>query len=160
MFLWNTIYHFWISSFPFVVFNSPKFPVYLINNEGELNKALAFGYIYSRSGPQLCFQLLLFDKALHAFLKFYYNLFVFIERGGEREREERNINVWLLLVSPLLGTWPTTQAYALMPWLGIEPATLWFAGRHSIHWATPARASFNTFKAYSSVAFSTVPIVM
>ena len=25
------------------------------------------------------------------------------------------------------------------PWLGIEPATLWFPGQHSIHWATPAR---------------------
>ena len=25
-------------------------------------------------------------------------------------------------------------------WLGIEPATLWFSGRHSIHWATPAGA--------------------
>ena len=24
-------------------------------------------------------------------------------------------------------------------WLGIEPATLWFASQHSIHWATPAR---------------------
>ena len=24
-------------------------------------------------------------------------------------------------------------------WLGIEPGTLWFTGRHSIHWATPAR---------------------
>ena len=22
------------------------------------------------------------------------------------------------------------------PWLGIEPVTLWFTGRHSIHWAT------------------------
>ena len=27
-----------------------------------------------------------------------------------------------------------------VPWLGIEPATLWFADWHSIHWATPARA--------------------
>ena len=25
------------------------------------------------------------------------------------------------------------------PKLGIEPATLWFAGQHSIHWATPGR---------------------
>ena len=29
------------------------------------------------------------------------------------------------------------------PWWGIEPATLWFAGQHSIHWATPARAHFH-----------------
>ena len=27
-----------------------------------------------------------------------------------------------------------------VPWLGIKLAILWFAGRHSIHWATPARA--------------------
>ena len=27
-----------------------------------------------------------------------------------------------------------------VPWLAIEPATLWFAGQHSIHRATPARA--------------------
>ena len=26
---------------------------------------------------------------------------------------ERNIDVWLLLVCPLLGAWPTTQACAL-----------------------------------------------
>ena len=33
-----------------------------------------------------------------------------------------------------------------VPWLGIEPATLWFAGQQSIHWATPARV----FKYFSS----------
>ena len=27
-----------------------------------------------------------------------------------------------------------------VPWLGIEPATLWFTAWCSIHWATPARA--------------------
>ena len=30
-----------------------------------------------------------------------------------------------------------------MPWLRIELATFWFAGWHSIHWATPARVSFS-----------------
>ena len=30
-----------------------------------------------------------------------------------REARERNINVWLPLACPLLGTWPTTQACAL-----------------------------------------------
>ena len=39
---------------------------------------------------------------------------LFILRGEEREKDrERNINVWLPLVHPLLGTWPTTQAHAL-----------------------------------------------
>ena len=32
-------------------------------------------------------------------------------RGREREREE-NINVWMPLIYPLLGTWPATQACA------------------------------------------------
>ena len=37
-------------------------------------------------------------------------LFLFLEKGEDRER---NISVWLLLMRPLLGTWPTTQVYAL-----------------------------------------------
>ena len=45
------------------------------------------------------------------FFKDFIHLF-FRERGREGERE-RNINVWLPLACPLLGTWPTTQAYAL-----------------------------------------------
>ena len=39
---------------------------------------------------------------------------LFLEsREGRGKWKERNINVWLPLVCPLLGTWPTTQAYAL-----------------------------------------------
>ena len=41
-----------------------------------------------------------------------FYLFIFTERGREGERE-RNVNVWLSLMRPLLGTWPATQAYAL-----------------------------------------------
>ena len=38
----------------------------------------------------------------------------FLERGEGREKErKRNINVWLPLMRPLLGTWPITQACAL-----------------------------------------------
>ena len=41
-------------------------------------------------------------------------IYSFLERGEEKEKErERNINVWLPLVRPLLGTWPQTQACAL-----------------------------------------------
>ena len=40
-------------------------------------------------------------------------IYLFLERGERKEKEERNINVWLPLVHPLLGTWPTTQACAL-----------------------------------------------
>ena len=38
----------------------------------------------------------------------------FIFRGKRREKDrERNINVWLPLTLPLLGSWPATQAFAL-----------------------------------------------
>ena len=41
-------------------------------------------------------------------------IYLFLERWGGRENErERNITVWLPLVHPLLGSWPTTQACAL-----------------------------------------------
>ena len=41
-------------------------------------------------------------------------IFFSFERGEGREKEkERNINVWLPLTHPLLGTWPTTQPCAL-----------------------------------------------
>ena len=41
-------------------------------------------------------------------------IYLFVERGGRKEKEsERNINVWLPLTCPLLGTWPETHAYAL-----------------------------------------------
>ena len=47
------------------------------------------------------------------FKKRFYSFIYFGERErGEKERE-RNINVWLLFASPLLGIWPATQACAL-----------------------------------------------
>ena len=46
------------------------------------------------------------------FLKKTFYLFTFREKGREKERE-RNINVWLPLMHPLLGTWPATKACAL-----------------------------------------------
>ena len=42
------------------------------------------------------------------------SIYLFLERGEGREKEgEWNINVWLLVVHPSLGTWPATQACAL-----------------------------------------------
>ena len=49
---------------------------------------------------------------IYLFLKILFILF--LDRGEQKEKErERNISVWLLLVHPPLGTWPTTQACAL-----------------------------------------------
>ena len=73
----------------------------------------------------------------YIFLRFY--LFI-LDRGEGREKDkERNINVWLPLVHPLLGTWSGLQPRHV-PWLGIKMATLGFADRCSIHWDTPSRA--------------------
>ena len=41
-------------------------------------------------------------------------IYLFSERGGREKERDRNINVWLLLERPLLGTWHTTQACAPM----------------------------------------------
>ena len=64
-------------------------------------------------------------------------------KEGKREREiavcKRYLD-WLPLAHPQLGTWPTTRQ---VPRLGIKPATLQFAGGHSIHWATWARVDLN-----------------
>ena len=48
-------------------------------------------------------------------LQFFSFLSLFLDRGGGREKErERSINVWWPLTCPLLGSWPATQACALI----------------------------------------------
>ena len=61
------------------------------------------------SSCQTCFDLNS-DPTQSIFILFY--LFLYTGEGNEKERE-RIVNVWLLLMHPLLGTWPTTQARAL-----------------------------------------------
>ena len=46
------------------------------------------------------------------FFLFFEDFIYFLERGKEGERE-RNINMWLPLAQPQLGTWPATEACAL-----------------------------------------------
>ena len=50
-----------------------------------------------------------------------YKFICFFLEGVREGERERNINVWLPLVRPLLGTWPATQARALT---GNQPVTL------------------------------------
>ena len=64
-------------------------------------------------------------------------IYLFLERGREGEREGETLMCGCLTCAPYYGPGPQPQH---MPWLGIERATLWFTGWHSIHWATPARA--------------------
>ena len=64
-------------------------------------------------------------------------LFIFRERGkGGRERE-RNISV-VVACAPPSGESGLQPRH--VPYLRIEPVTLCFIGRSSIHRATPARA--------------------
>ena len=63
-------------------------------------------------------------------------IYLFLERGEEREKEERNICGYLSCAP----NWGSGLQPRHVPWLGIKPATLWLAGPCSIHWATPARA--------------------
>ena len=80
------------------------------------------------------------DYSRQGGLLFFFKdfIYLFLERG-ERKDEEwgRNINVWLPLMWPPLGTWPTTQACALTGNWTSDPLVL---SPRSIHWATPARA--------------------
>ena len=51
--------------------------------------------------------------SLQIFFLFFFKTDFFILERGEGREKERNINVWLPLVHPQLGTWPATQACAL-----------------------------------------------
>ena len=51
---------------------------------------------------------------LHLLYFIFLRFYLFLDREEEWKKEkERNINVWLFLMYPLLGTQPTTQACAL-----------------------------------------------
>ena len=65
-------------------------------------------------------------------------LFIFREGKGGRETSMCGC----LSSAPYWG--PGRQPRHV-PWLGIELATLWLAGCHSIHWATPDRAEYTLF---------------
>ena len=104
----------------------------------------------SQSGIQRGFlewELINNQQIWHTFFSLYFKLtifflknflYLFLERGERGRKKRREISsVWLPLMAPQLGTWPTTQACALT---GNWTCNLWFTGWCSIHWATPARA--------------------
>ena len=74
-------------------------------------RSIAKPFISTCQGLQynLCSEKLIL---LFYFLKGFIYLYLETREGKEKERE-RNINVWLPLAHPLLGTWPATQACAL-----------------------------------------------
>ena len=90
------------------------------------------------------------------FLSFFFFLKIYLlrQRGreGKREGEKRQC-----LVASHATFWGSGPQPKHVPWLGIEPATLWFTGWCSIHWATQARA---TFWYLSYLVLSQLPDVM
>ena len=76
------------------------------------------------------------------FLKDFIYLFIFREgKGGRKKGRETSMCDSLLRALP----WGPSLQPSHVPWLRIEPATLWFTGQHPIHWATPARAYYIIF---------------
>ena len=72
------------------------------------------------------------------FLKILF-IYLFLERKGKggRERGRETSMCGCLSCAP---HWGPGRQPRHVPQLGTKPATPWFAGRHSIHWATSARA--------------------
>ena len=87
----------------------------------------------------------------YSILKLFILLFyLFLERGVGREKDrERNINVWLPLARPLLGTWPATQTCALT---GNQTSDLLICRPSLNHWATLARVISLIFSLIHSFA--------
>ena len=76
------------------------------------------------------------------FFKKRFYLFIFRKRGGEGKRGRETSMCGCLLHAP---SWGPGRQPRHVPWLGIKPVTLWFAGRPSVHWATAARAGEKSF---------------
>ena len=81
----------------------------------SFKEQLLFIIMWSKTIKQFLKINVIFIEFLHVLSNFFKGfIYLFLERGEGREKErERNINVWLPLTWPPLGTWPTTQACAL-----------------------------------------------
>ena len=78
------------------------------------------------------------------YLKNFIYLFIFRERGreGEIEGEKHQcVRDTLIDYLSLTPNWGPGLQSRCVPWLGIEPANVAFAGWCRTHWATPVRAN-------------------
>ena len=73
----------------------------------------------------------------------WLRLYLFRERGREGEREGEKHPCVVASCTPPMGDLACNPG---MSPDGIEPATLGFAGPHSVHWATPAGALWRVLK--------------
>ena len=98
--------------------------------------------IHPQRGPSFTWHLeapwfsshLLGSLFLFIFWRFY--LFIFREWGREGGGEGEKHQYVVASHAPAPGD--LAPHSGRVPWLGIEPVTLWFSGLHSNHWATPA----------------------
>ena len=83
----------------------------------------------------------------HLFIILFFKIlfiYLYLERGKGGRKRGREISMCgCLWCVPYWGPGPQPRH---VPWLGIEPVTLWFTGWCSIHWATPARAVHNSLR--------------
>ena len=69
-------------------------------------------------------------------------LFTYFEKVGKGRRRKGRETATCGCLSRTPHWGPGLQLRHV-PWLGIEPATRWFPGCRSIHWATPARETLS-----------------
>ena len=74
------------------------------------------------------------------FKRFYLFIYLFLETNRGRKRGRETSVSGCLSCAPHWG--PGLQPRSVTG-PGIQPATFWFAGQCSVHWATPARVHFD-----------------
>ena len=80
------------------------------------------------------------SRELCLFLTYWFFkdlIYLFLERKREGKRDREKYQCLLASCTP--------HNPGMCPRLGIEPATHWFTGRGSVHWATPARTNLLIF---------------
>ena len=102
-------------------------------NTGAISELVFIDCLLLKYGPHFTV-VCVWRNLDYIFLKI---LFISREGKGGRKRGRETSKCGCLLHTPYWGPGPQPRH---VPWLGIEPETLWFTGWRSLHRTTPARA--------------------